>query len=75
MSDWDLCSAVFILRPERMFPAQHRFLGRMAQKLFLLMLNQAGYETLAKKLHSLNTVLPYTVSDLFMNGRDHTWMR
>jgi CRISPR/Cas system endoribonuclease Cas6 (RAMP superfamily) len=75
MSDYDLCSAVFILRPQRVLATQHRFLGRMAQKLFLLMLNQADYEALAKKLHSLNTGLPYTVSDLFMNGRDHTWMR
>lgn len=75
MSDCDLCSAVFVLRPKRMFPTQHRFLGRMAQKLFLLMLNQAGYEALAQKLHSLNAVLPYTVSDLFMSGRDYTWMR
>jgi CRISPR/Cas system endoribonuclease Cas6 (RAMP superfamily) len=75
MSDCDLCSAVFVLRPQRMFPTQHRFLGRMAQKLFLLMLNRAGYEALAVKLHGLNTALPYTVSDLFMNGSQHTWMR
>jgi CRISPR/Cas system endoribonuclease Cas6 (RAMP superfamily) len=58
-----------------MFLAQQRFLGRMAQKLFLLMLNQAGYEALAEKLHSLNAVLPYSVSDVFMNGNQHTWMR
>ena len=75
MSDCDLCSAVFILRPQRMLPTQHRFLGRMAQRLFLLMLNHAGYEALVVKLHGLNTPLPYTVSDLFMNGGQHTWMR
>lgn len=75
MSYCDLCSAVFVLRPQRMFPTQHRFLGRVAQKLFLLMLNQAGYEVLAEKLHGLNAVLPYTISDVFMNGSQHTWMR
>jgi CRISPR-associated endoribonuclease Cas6 len=75
MSDCDLCSAVFILRPQRMFPAQHRFLGRMAQKLFALMLNRTGYEVLAKDLHKLNAALPFTISDLFMNGNQHYWMR
>jgi CRISPR/Cas system endoribonuclease Cas6 (RAMP superfamily) len=58
-----------------MFPVQQRFLGRMAQRLFLLMLNQAGYEALAQRLHDLNTALPYTVSDLFMDGDQHPWMR
>lgn len=75
MSDCDLCSAVFVLRPQRMFPVQQRFLGRMAQKLFMLMLNRAGYEALAKDLHSLNAALPFTISDLFMNGDQHYWMR
>lgn len=75
MSDCDLCSAVFVLRPQRMFPAEYRFLGRMAQKVFLLMLNQTGYKALADELHELNGVLPFTVSDLFMNGSQHYWMR
>jgi len=75
MSDCDLCSAVFVLRPQRMFSAEHRFWGRMAQRLFLLMLNHAGYEALAVKLHGLNAALPYTVSDLFLNGSQYTWMR
>lgn len=75
MSDCDLCSAVFILRPQRMVATEHRFLGRMVQRLFLLMLNHAGHEPLAVKLHGLNAALPYTVSDLFMNGSQHTWMR
>lgn len=75
MSDCDLCSAVFILQPQRMFSAEHRFLGRMTQKLFPLMLNRTGYEVLAKDLHKLNAALPFTASDLFMNGNQHYRMR
>lgn len=75
MTKCDLCSAVFVLRPQRMFSTHFRFLGRMAQKLFLLMLTQAGYDTLAEELHDLNAALPFTVSDLFQNGSEHYWMR
>ena len=75
MSPSDLCSAVFILRPQTLFPVQRQFRGRMAQKLFLLMLQQAGQQPLAAALHDLNTALPYTVSDLFPNGSQHVWMR
>jgi CRISPR/Cas system endoribonuclease Cas6 (RAMP superfamily) len=75
MLGYDLCSAVFVLRPQRMFPAHHHFLGRMAQKLFLLMLTEAGYAALATELHDLNGALPFTVSDLFQNGSEHYWMR
>lgn len=75
MPEYDLCSAVFVLRPQRMFSTHYRFLGRMAQKLFLLMLTQAGYASLAEELHDLVVALPFTVSDLFQDGSDHYWMR
>lgn len=75
MSDIDLCSAVLILRPQRIFPAQYHFLGRMVHKLFLLMLNQVGDSDLATKLHNLNGALPFTVSDLFPSGSEHYWIR
>lgn len=75
MSDCDLCSAVVILRPERVFPAEQRFLGRMAQRLFLLMLGQVGAADIAAALHSANERHPFTVSDLFQNGPQHYWMR
>lgn len=50
-------------------------MGRMAQKLSLLMFNSAGYEALATKIHTLNAALPCTVSDLFMSDNQHYWMR
>lgn len=75
MFTYDLCSVVFVLRPERMFSAHYRFLGRMVHKLFLLMLAQSGEGALADELHDLNAALPYTVSDLFPNGGEHYWMR
>lgn len=75
MSAYELCSAVVVLRPERMFPAEQRFLGRMAQRLFLLMLGQVGAGDMAAALHSANERHPFTVSDLFQNGPQHYWMR
>lgn len=75
MTDIDLCSAVLVLHPQRPFPAQYHFLGRMVHRLFLLMLNQAGDSDLADKLHNLNGALPFTVSDLFPSGSEHYWIR
>lgn len=75
MADYDLCSAVFVLRPRRIFPANYHFLGRMVNKLFLLMLKHSGYGKLASDLHTMNTAMPFTVSDLFSSGSEHYWMR
>jgi len=75
MSEEALCSAVFVLRPERMFPADQRFWGRMVQRLFLLMLGQVGAADVAEALHTANERHPFTVSDLFHNGQQHYWMR
>lgn len=70
----DLCSIVFIIRPFSHFTPQ-KFLGRMAHKLFLSMLDHIGLETLANSLHDQAERLPYSVSDLFPNGPQHFWMR
>jgi CRISPR/Cas system endoribonuclease Cas6 (RAMP superfamily) len=70
----DLCSTVFIIRPYSHFTPQ-QFLGRMAHKLFLSMLDHIGLEALANSLHDQAERLPYSVSDLFPNGSQHFWMR
>jgi len=70
----DLSSTVFIIRPHTHFTPQ-QFLGRMAHKLFLSMLDQVGLKPLANSLHEQAERLPYSVSDLFSNGSQHFWLR
>jgi len=81
MSTYDLCSAVFVFRTPRGLPSD-QFLGRAAYKLFLEMLHQLSrlttdsqYSILADELHNMNTVLPFTVSDLFHSSGDYYWFR
>lgn len=80
MSNNDLTSAVFVLRPPKAFGGE-KFLGRAAHKLFLLMLAKAGelsgqdYAALAAELHGLDAALPFTVSDLFTDNATHFWVR
>jgi hypothetical protein len=75
MATYDLCSAVFVLKPENLF-APGQFMGRAAHKLFLHMLNESGYPDLTTELHNQDAALPFTVSDLFHNDdRQTCWMR
>lgn len=81
MSGPDLCSTVFVLHTQQVFPA-HLFLGRAVYKLFLLMLGRmtqltgdARYAELASELHDLNAALPFTASDLFQSDRAYYWFR
>ncbi|MBN8638407.1 MAG: CRISPR system precrRNA processing endoribonuclease RAMP protein Cas6 [Anaerolineae bacterium] len=74
MPAFDLCSTVFIIRPHSHFTPQ-QFLGRMAHKLFLSMLDHIGLEALANSLHNKSDHLPYVVSDIFPNGTHHFWLR
>ncbi|MCU0496212.1 MAG: CRISPR system precrRNA processing endoribonuclease RAMP protein Cas6 [Anaerolineae bacterium] len=71
----ELSSAVLILRPNQPKIIEGRFLGRVAHKLFLTMLNQVGYDDLAQQLHDLNGPLPFTVSDLLPHSPTHYWLR
>lgn len=77
----DLCSAVFVLRPDKPLTPK-RFLGRAAHKIFLLMLARVGdltaqpsYRAMATELHDLNAAKPLTVSDLFPVDGARLWMR
>lgn len=70
----DLCSTVFLIRPHGLFTPR-KFLGRMAHKLFLSMLDQADLKPLANRLHDQSDRLPFSVSELFPNGAQHFWMR
>ena len=71
----ELCSVVFVLRPAAMFPMHKKFMGRAAHRLFLVMLNHAGFPELAQKLHDLNGALPFTLSEFFPHSDHHIWMR
>lgn len=75
MSNDELCSAVFILRPTRYLPAQVRFLGRMAQKLAFAMMNKTGYVDEAEVLHNMKGALPYTIGDILAFDKQRVWFR
>lgn len=75
MTEYDLCSAVFVIHSDRRLPTG-RFLGRAANKLFFEMLNHAtGTRTISDILHNQDSALPYSVSDLFHASDDFYWFR